>query len=412
MKKLIAIDRPRAGVPVRRYGGWLEMSGWAAADEPIHDIRARADGGEWARAVYCQPRPDVHAAHPKLAHAERSGFQVFLRAAAAARWLEVEVAAGGKPVRYGAKVEVTSDVREIEVADTDGSRCAWCGAEQPRVREPIQRGPFRMVSCARCEFGFAEPVPAAHALAPIYETEYWDDALSGPDVLSPSADTDLVHGFLERLGNGGRTVLEVGCGQGTLLFGLQERGLKVAGQDLSANSARTLEREHGVRIWREPIGSVVTDERYDCIVTRHVIEHSVTPRADLAWMRDHLAPGGILVLLTPNRRSLAAEILGPTWEWFVPPIHVGYFSPRSMQVAAEALGLRLKVLATREGDGAPLLPTLEAFHDYERTRLPDWQRERCGTLVEAGAGGLEAMLAAGGGAAGLGQEMICVFAAE
>ncbi|MCA8975175.1 MAG: class I SAM-dependent methyltransferase [Planctomycetes bacterium] len=411
MKKLIAIDRPRAGVPVRSYDGWLEVSGWAAAGEPVRDIRVRFGDGAWARAVHCQPRPDVLAAYPKLPGAARSGFQAFVETAGDRSELEVVVTCGSKGTTYGQTARISSEVREIEVADTTAAPCAWCGAEGRRLDEAVARGPFRLVTCPRCDFGLAEPLPAAHALGAIYETEYWDHAPLGPDVLSPSADTELVCGFLDRFGNGGRRVLEVGCGQGTLLFGLHQRGLDVRGQDLSSNSARALEQSRGVRIWRQPITSIATDERFDCILTRHVIEHSITPRLDFDWMRDHLAPGGILVLWTPNRRSLAAEILGSTWEWFVPPIHVGYFSSRSLRCIADVAGLRLRHLTTREGDGAPLLPSLRAFMDYEGELLPEWQRRRCLDLVSGAGGGFESMMAAGGAAAGLGQELIAVLTA-
>lgn len=116
MKKHIAIDRPRGGVPVRRYDGWLEVSGWAAAGEPIVDIRARADGGDWHRATFCQPRPDVQAAHPKLAGADRAGFQAFVRGARDVRAIEVVATAGARRrATFSATAPITSEIRDIEV---------------------------------------------------------------------------------------------------------------------------------------------------------------------------------------------------------------------------------------------------------------------------------------------------------
>ena len=181
---------------------------------------------------------------------------------------------------------------------------------------------------------------------------------------------------------------------------------------MSRNAAVKLEKTSGISIHRGPLAGMAED-RYDFIVTRHVIEHSVTPLADLRWIRAHLNERGIVVLLTPNRRSLAAEVLRETWEWFVPPIHVGYFSSKVLEFAEPTAGLRLRMLTTREGDGAPLADTLRAFLDYEGARLPEWRRARCMELhrLAAEAGQFEGWMHRGAAAAGLGQELIAVFEA-
>ncbi|MGC6489341.1 MAG: methyltransferase domain-containing protein [Planctomycetota bacterium] len=412
MSKHLAIDRPCPGTPVRRYDGWFEVSGWAAASEPITDIRVRADDGPWYRAYYCLPRPDVEAAHPKLTSSGRSGFQGFAQGPADATRIEVQATYGTPSKTFAKAADIASDVREIQVADTAAHVCPWCGSTNTRYEESVRRGPFRMITCGHCDFGFAEPLPAAHALGAIYETEYWDHAPLGPDALAPSKDTGLVCDFMKRFGNDGKRVFEMGCGQGSLLYGLHHKGMQVQGQDLSSNSARALQDKFRIDIWREPLTRFPHDTKFDCIVSRHVLEHSLTPADDVRWMRDHLAPGGIIVMLMPNRRSLAAELLGSTWEWFVPPIHLGYLAPRTLQQSEEVAGLRLKLLTTREGDGASLIPTLRAFLDYERGHLTAWQLARCEEVLQTAPDGLETLITNGGGPAGHGQEMIAVMAAN
>ena len=44
---------------------------------------------------------------------------------------------------------------------------------------------------------------------------------------------------------------------------------------------------------------------FDLIALTDVLEHLENPRACLATLRDRLAPGGLLVISTPNRRSLS-----------------------------------------------------------------------------------------------------------
>lgn len=413
----LAIDRPRPGVPVRSYSGWLEVTGWAAAAQPISAIEVRVPDGAWQRAIYGQPRPDVAKAHPRLAHSGRSGFRAFvpLGGQADVRRLEVRAVAGTSSKEVD--VAVTSEVRRIDLAGYRGKPlleepCPWCNNAGALRRTDQGHGPFLVVGCETCDFSFAGPWPAAADLVQVYEIEYWANAPSGPDVLCASADTEFIAAWFTKFGNGGKRVLEVGCGQGTLLYGLRQGGFEVTGQDLAQNAARTLERVHGVPIWRQPL-SLLPDHRWDCIVTRHVIEHSVTPRADLRWMRDHLNPGGVLALLTPNWRSLAAELLGTSWEWFVPPVHVGYFSARSLAFLQEAAGLEICALTTREGDGAPFIESVQTHLDYEGPRLTESVRRRCEALI---AGATNAAtpgpwLRAAAAPDYLGQEIVAVFKA-
>ena len=108
---------------------------------------------------------------------------------------------------------------------------------------------------------------------------------------------------------GGR-VLDIGCGTGFLLERLAERGFSGVGIDLSPESV-----EHA----RRRLAEIGADDRltavvgsayeppagpYDLIALTDVLEHLEDPRACLAALRAQMAPGALLVISTPNRRSL------------------------------------------------------------------------------------------------------------
>lgn len=108
---------------------------------------------------------------------------------------------------------------------------------------------------------------------------------------------------------GGR-VLDIGCGTGFLLERLAERGFSGTGIDLSPESV-----EHARRRLTEigaadrltaVVGSAYEPPEgpFDLIALTDVLEHLEDPRACLAALRAQLAPGGLLVISTPNRRSL------------------------------------------------------------------------------------------------------------
>ena len=105
-------------------------------------------------------------------------------------------------------------------------------------------------------------------------------------------------------------VLDIGCGTGFLLERLAERGFSGVGIDLSPESV-----EHAKRRLAEigaadrltaQVGSAYEPPAgpFDLITLTGVLEHLEDPRACLRALREQLAPDGLLVISTPNRRSL------------------------------------------------------------------------------------------------------------
>lgn len=105
-------------------------------------------------------------------------------------------------------------------------------------------------------------------------------------------------------------VLDVGCGGGFLLERLAGRGYAGVGVDLSPESVaianRRLEAIGAADRLRAEVGSAYEPPPgpFDVVTLTDVLEHLEDPRACLRALRDVLAPGGLLVVSTPNRRSL------------------------------------------------------------------------------------------------------------
>jgi methionine biosynthesis protein MetW len=105
---------------------------------------------------------------------------------------------------------------------------------------------------------------------------------------------------------GGETLLDVGCGEGTLAAMAREKFRAVHGIDISHEAVR-LAAEHGVRAVRvnlntEPIPH--PDMSFDAVVTLDVIEHVFDPVRFVREIHRVLRPGGALVISTPNIRKL------------------------------------------------------------------------------------------------------------
>lgn len=102
----------------------------------------------------------------------------------------------------------------------------------------------------------------------------------------------------------GKTALDVGCGAGLLCEPLARLGAEVTGID-AAPELIAAAREHaagqGLAIEYRACGVEELDGQYDLVTAMEVIEHVASPAAFLRSLADRLAPGGLLILSTPNR---------------------------------------------------------------------------------------------------------------
>jgi SAM-dependent methyltransferase len=144
---------------------------------------------------------------------------------------------------------------------------------------------------------------------------------------------------------GGR-LLEVGCGSGDLLAGAGDHGWTVEGVDFDP-AAVAVARGRGLSVREGDLASCrFPDASFDAVVGVHVVEHVPDPRAFLAEARRVLAPGGRLVLVTPNLRSRGARRFGDAWRELDPPRHLHLFPPETLRRVVEETGFTAETLST------------------------------------------------------------------
>jgi 2-polyprenyl-6-hydroxyphenyl methylase/3-demethylubiquinone-9 3-methyltransferase len=101
----------------------------------------------------------------------------------------------------------------------------------------------------------------------------------------------------------GKTALDVGCGAGLMCEPLARLGAKVTGIDASPEVI-AVAREHAAAMSLDidyRAGDVQQLEgQFDLITSLEVIEHVAEPAAFMKTLAKRLAPGGLLILSTPN----------------------------------------------------------------------------------------------------------------
>jgi 2-polyprenyl-6-hydroxyphenyl methylase/3-demethylubiquinone-9 3-methyltransferase len=134
----------------------------------------------------------------------------------------------------------------------------------------------------------------------------------------------------------GKSALDIGCGAGLVCeplarLGAAVTGVDAAGDNVAAASAHAEASGLDIRYMMGEVASLDIGT-FDLVTSLEVVEHVADKRAFLADVAARVAPGGLLVLSTPNRTAAsrvllvgAAEAVGYVpkgthhWEDFVTP---------------------------------------------------------------------------------------------
>ena len=273
---------------------------------------------------------------------------------------------------------------ELEECDS----CPACGrfsrhplhADLPDRTFRSAPGKWTIWRCDSCGAGYLNPRPTAAAIARAYESyythedalEWWlrDDltavrrlavrlvhgrmnsrlgyhrrpALRSGAVLLPlliRRDRELLgHLRYLRARTDGR-VLDVGCGDGAYLKLLRSLGWSTAvGVDPDSTAVQRA-GAGGLDVRLGTLDDVeLPAESFDAITLNHSIEHVHDPVGLLRQCRRLLAPGGELIVYTPNLDGEGHRRYGRDWFHLDPPRHMVIFTPAALRATLEAAGFR------------------------------------------------------------------------
>jgi ubiquinone/menaquinone biosynthesis C-methylase UbiE len=177
-------------------------------------------------------------------------------------------------------------------------------------------------------------------VAPVrdYYEELWARL---PEALSPP-DLELRRRFLRTGVRAGDRALDLGCGEGTFITELQAAGAaSVTGADVAeAALDRARARHPGIEFRRVPFDGPLpfADRSFDLVWASEVIEHVADTARFLSEVRRVLAPGGRVLVTTPNHSRLRLLIDGI--EPHSEPLgdHLHLYTRRSLRTALEEFG--------------------------------------------------------------------------
>jgi SAM-dependent methyltransferase len=243
--------------------------------------------------------------------------------------------------------------------------CRLCGSRRvTRVggkRGAFIQRDFDFWHCPACDYMFVEPFPGYG----VYDKAYYEGRGPDPYVDYESEHRDyrstdrmiefddlwrIASGHVERsVPEGAVDWLDFGCGAGGLMRYLADKGafamggrrwpVRVAGHDVGSY-AENLKAAGGLRILSLDEVASEPDGSYDVISMIEVVEHLEFPDPVFALAARLLRPGGLLLLTTGNISGPVPRMKGLDYAYVIPEVHVGYFTPRALEVVYARHGLQ------------------------------------------------------------------------
>lgn len=234
----------------------------------------------------------------------------------------------------------------------------------------------RFVQCADCGLTRQEPLPGSEHIPDLYPPFYGTPLRPGDGVPMDRVDVPVHHRrvrVIDGIKPNPGLVLDIGSGSGFFLEFMRRRGWRPAGVE---PAPELVEYSTDVLGLSDIINTAWPTERElpwrpDVITMFHVIEHVLDPVETLAQAGRALADEGLLVLETPNLRSLAMALFGKRCTQWDAPRHLSLFTVRTLRRCLEAAGLEMVHSCTYS-------PTLTEYTESLRYLAGDLRLRRYG----------------------------------
>lgn len=202
------------------------------------------------------------------------------------------------------------------------------------IKHPNGASPYRLYNRRRIWEKALLRLPVA-TLARVFSNGWADNTLAELKLTLKSSRVDMTRCL---------RFLDVGCFEGNLLDQIGEHTPWQA-QGLEPNeNAVEIARGKGHKVWQghaeDAIDIFPESVGFDVIFMGQNIEHLDSPLLVLRKLRLLLAPGGVLVVSTPNLGSREIDWFGPTWAHWHPPYHRYIFSRKGLIALAQHAGLK------------------------------------------------------------------------
>jgi len=213
--------------------------------------------------------------------------------------------------------------------------------------ESLANHKFNLVKCKNCGFIYVNPRLKREALAKLYHKHYFKRYA---DIKSEHhrkrqqtmkceiAELERVREELQL----GKKILDVGCGGGFFLAGLDDSWDK-QGIDINASAVRYGKDAFGVNILEGNLRELnLPCETFDVVKMRAIIEHVPDPMDELQQVYRVLRKGGLIAVMAPNQDSICGRIYRGKSRMVEPLHHIYCFSTKTLSLMLKRVGFKVQ----------------------------------------------------------------------
>ena len=215
----------------------------------------------------------------------------------------------------------------------------------------LNKDNFDLYECPNCRLVFVWPQPTQEFLTNNYyslESGYMSNRARQD--LSKDKEQDRVKFIFDIFEKNKKNgiMLDVGCGNGQMLYWAEKRGIKGKGIEINKRTADRA-KEYGFDVWNGFLETAPFErESFDFIFLGEIIEHVNNPREFVDKCSSFLKRGGLIGITTPNidcpwsKTNLwLYKIFGIPWSSVTPPYHLFQFNPNNLDILMKESGFDL-----------------------------------------------------------------------
>jgi SAM-dependent methyltransferase len=165
-------------------------------------------------------------------------------------------------------------------------------------------------------------------------------------------------------------LLDVGCGDGTFLNLMRQRGWTVAGIDFDPKAIASARHKYGLELKQGDLRSAAFPaNQFDAVTMSHVVEHLPDPVSVLQEIRRILKPGGQLVMTTPNTAGIGHQKFGANWFGIDAPRHLHLFNRSALSQVVARAGLKVTWAGSSSANADVFIGASYTIQENNRHRM-------------------------------------------
>ncbi len=226
---------------------------------------------------------------------------------------------------------------------------------------------FTYYDCNYCKTIFIHPVPV-NQLKKIYPHNYYSFANKPKGVvvrLKEWLDKRFFKAILKQIPEKKINVLDIGGGTGWIPDLLKKCDDRIGFTQIVDidEKAKSIAEKNGHAYFNGPIEEFATTTRFHLILMLNLIEHVADPLSVLQNAQSLLAPGGMIVIKTPNTDSRDARLFKKSyWGGLHCPRHWIIFSAANFKLLLQSTNLKIKSLKYTQGAPFWAFSIIAALH--------------------------------------------------